>query len=191
MQRYVKYGFLLIPLAVATAMGWYVNRTGKEVPPPIEPPGAADENTMLTGIRMVQNDGERMEWTLAATRAEKGEPDWTLVRDPVLILYQENGGEVRVTSREGAIHDKDRRMRFNRNILVMDAEGRSLATEEMRFDPARKELTSDAWFLMSGEGMRLEGTGLRLDQKSRRLEVKSKVKVMFFNGLSGKGKPKP
>lgn len=188
MQRYLKYGFLLVPVVVALAMGWHVNRTGQKIAPPTEVTPPAEE-AMVTGIRMVQNDGERTEWSLAATKAEKGEPEWTLVRDPVLILYQEDGGEVRVTSREGAVHDHDRRMRFSRNILISDSEGRSLATEELRFDPEQRELTSEAWFLMSGEGMRLEGTGLRLDQKSKRLEVRRKVKVMFFNGFSGKGQP--
>lgn len=72
-----------------------------------------------------------------------------------------------LTSREGSYTTREQRMEARRNVVVVSEDGRRLETEQLRFDQARNEISSDSAYVATEGGRRQSGIGFRSDPNMR------------------------
>lgn len=184
-NRLLKLLFLALPLLMAGITGWYLYR------PHGLQSGAMDalilkegpSGALVTGLHLVQFDGQRTRWTLDAPNAEKISDSLIGIQKPLLTLYNEQGEAVRVTAGRGSVDPDSRMMTFEDRVRVND-EKLNLSTELLRFDPNRKMLYTDEEFQLEGTEMRLTGVGFTLFQETRTATVSSRVSLWYANSLS-------
>nr|CRH08022.1 Conserved exported protein of unknown function [Candidatus Magnetococcus massalia] len=192
MRRHVKNLFLLFALAIVGVVGWYL--TAKELPgtdallkaqlAAMQAMGSkADGQGQVTGITLVQYNGDHLQWQLSAPGANQGKDGWTEISQPRLTLYPSSGGAIYLTAQTGWVHPKSRNMIFEQSVTVTDQLQRRLTTESLRFSAKDNSLATDRAFKMVGENMILEGVGLRLLKQAQELHVLSRVRLSFPQGL--------
>lgn len=180
----LKYLLLTIPLLAVAVTIWHLlyhnpALTSDPFDPPVEEESAG-EGVVITGIRLVQFDGVRTQWTLEAPRARYHQGRQTVVETPVLTVFRKNGDRVMVTSKEGVVEDDTtRRMTFKEQVVVADSRDRKFTTELLRFHPGKSMLSTDRPFQLEEARMRLEGVGLILFHETRWLKVLRHVRVAF------------
>ncbi|MBF0154756.1 MAG: LPS export ABC transporter periplasmic protein LptC [Magnetococcales bacterium] len=205
-RRYLKYLFLAISLMVVGGLAWHLTPQRGNVkplltqsvppekrPPAAETPGipatlATDPPTRhheatATGVRLVQDDGQRKKWSLTASSAEKPDVGHTLANGPRLTLFSNKGTSVTITSRQGTLDHQTREVAFVDEVYATDGQDLHLTTTLLRFDPQRRLLSTERFFHLTGKGVELSGIGLEVDQKTQQVKVLQKVKAVFSAGF--------
>ncbi|MEO7040804.1 MAG: LPS export ABC transporter periplasmic protein LptC [Gemmatimonadaceae bacterium] len=76
-----------------------------------------------------------------------------------------------LTSRRGTYHTATGMMTARGNVIVNSTDGRTLKSEELNFDQARNEISSDSAFLLTEPNRRLQGIGFRSDPNLQNVHV--------------------
>lgn len=77
-----------------------------------------------------------------------------------------------LTSLEGTYRTRTGNMEARGDVLVVSTDGRRLTTEQLRFDPARNQISSDSAFVMTTpDGRRLEGIGFISDPDMNNIRI--------------------
>lgn len=94
------------------------------------------------------------------------------LRGVQLTFYRRTGEKNSVlTSREGTYSTRDARMEARGNVVVVSEDGRRLTSEQLRYDQARNEISSDSAFVLTEPGRRLEGIGFTSDPQMNNIRV--------------------
>ncbi|MBF0462181.1 MAG: LPS export ABC transporter periplasmic protein LptC [Magnetococcales bacterium] len=135
--------------------------------------------TRITAIRLVQLDGDRIQWTLNAPSAQEEEEEHILIREPNLTIDAPDGQRSSITSTAGFVDGHSQAMLFTGHVVANQGAQR-LTTEILRFDPKEQTLYTDQPFLLVNQEMRLEGIGLTLYQETQKMTVQQRVRVHYF-----------
>ena len=76
-----------------------------------------------------------------------------------------------LTSRRGAYHTATGLMEARGDVVVNSEDGRKLQSQELRYDQARNEMSSDSAFVLTSPGRRLEGIGFRSDPNLQNVHI--------------------
>ncbi len=76
-----------------------------------------------------------------------------------------------LTSRRGTYHTASGMMVARGNVVVTSTDGRTLKSEELRFDQSRNEIASDSAFVLTEPNRRLQGIGFRSDPNLQNVHV--------------------
>ncbi len=76
-----------------------------------------------------------------------------------------------LTSREGTYTTRAGGMEARGKVLVVTEDGRRLVTEQLRFDAARNEISSDSAFVLTEPGRRVEGIGFVSDPDMNNVRI--------------------
>ncbi|MBF0588214.1 MAG: LPS export ABC transporter periplasmic protein LptC [Magnetococcales bacterium] len=194
MRRHVKYFFLMIPLFVMVALFLNLQSPAVDLDRGLEEEDVelvemrkqiGADSSLVTDVHLVQYDGKKTKWTMTAPRAERLKSGLIVVKKPQLNIYRDSvGPRWVVTAQEGEIGSHARTMLFNREVNVFGSNQR-LSTEQLRFNPAERMLSTDQAFKMQDGSWRLEGVGMNLDQDLRQLTVRKRVKLTMPEGSTG------
>jgi LPS export ABC transporter protein LptC len=123
-------------------------------------------NTLLTdrGVRNAELQADTAFFFDENTRIE--------LRGVTLTFYTRTGERNSVlTSREGTYNTRQSRMEARGNVVVVSDDGRRLTSEQLRYDQARNEISSDSAFVLTEPGRRLEGIGFTSDPNMDNVRV--------------------
>lgn len=97
----------------------------------------------------------------------------TLMFPVEVTLYDENGAQTaHLTANEGELDSNTNKMVARGNVvLITEAEGRRLLTEELHYDPRRGRIWSEVHTVMYQGETKLEGTGFRANETMTDIEV--------------------
>ncbi|MBF0162319.1 MAG: LPS export ABC transporter periplasmic protein LptC [Magnetococcales bacterium] len=200
MRTPLKWLFSTVPVLVVGAVAWHLQHpapvlsgaagcAAAGVPAeravgsgcePLAPPGEDSQpGTRVTGIQLVQFEGEQIQWYLRAPSAYSEGEERVHVREPDLTLYGNDGQISTVTSAEGVVDSHAQSLLFTGHVVAKSATER-LSTESLRFDPGPQTLSTDQKFLLVSQDMQLEGVGLILHQKSQRMVVDAQVQFYYL-----------
>jgi len=102
-------------------------------------------------------------------------PDSSLytLRNPILVLYNEQGAErARVVAKGGRFNYATKEMVAQGDVVLTIPEGnRRVETQELNYDPSGDRIWSDSLTVMREEGTVTEGMGFSSDLDFRRLQV--------------------
>ncbi|MBF0177942.1 MAG: LPS export ABC transporter periplasmic protein LptC [Magnetococcales bacterium] len=145
-------------------------------------PGVHHE-AVATGLRLVQDDGQRQRWTLTAESAQKPDRGRTRAVEPRLTLFLERGSVLEVSAHEGTLDQQSREMAFMGDVHATDGGDLHLTTSLLRVDPARHLLETDQPFRLVGKGFELTGVGLEFNQDLQQVKVLQRVKAVILDGF--------
>jgi LPS export ABC transporter protein LptC len=86
------------------------------------------------------------------------------LRNVHITFYNASGGESStLTSHEGTYHWRNGDMEARGNVVVVTTDGRTLRSEQLRYNETRNEVTSDVPFVFDGPNRHVEGEGFVSD----------------------------
>jgi len=134
--------------------------------PPVSQNAASDtaDQTMF-GVRLMLADRgiqrAQMESDTAFTYEDNTRTELRTVKT---LFFTETGlKNGTLTSREGTYNVRTGQMEARGNVVVVSEDGRRLETPQLRYDPAKNEISSDSAFVLTEPTQRITGVGFRAD----------------------------
>ena len=115
-------------------------------------------------VHYLTRDGVR-EGQVEADTAFFYDPTQTTVLRHMKLVFIDSAGKenARITSRTGTYKWQTGNMTADGDVVLRSNDGRILKTEQLLYDAAKKELTTDLYFTFDQKGEHLEGDGFRSD----------------------------
>lgn len=96
----------------------------------------------------------------------------TELRNVRTIFFTETGVKNgTLTSREGTYNVRSGNMEARGNVVVISEDGRRLETPQLRYDPARNEISSDSAFVLTEPTQRIAGVGFTADPNLNNVNI--------------------
>jgi LPS export ABC transporter protein LptC len=162
----VRWSALATILAFATSLG-ACEESGARPTTTIQAPDSADQ--VLEGFsHYVTNDGIRRSRVQADTAYFYEGTQVTNLVNVKVTFYDLKGAESStLTSKTGLYRWQDGSMEANGKVVVVSPDGRRLATERLRYDNARNQISTDRRFTFDRGAEHLEGNSFRSDPDFR------------------------
>ena len=142
--------------------------------PPVNQRGVRDtaDQTMF-GVRLMLADRgiqrAHMEADTAFTYEDNTKTELRTVRT---IFFTETGlKNGTLTAREGTYNVRSGNMEARGNVVVVSEDGRRLETPQLRYDPARNEISGDSAFVLTEPTQRVSGIGFRADPNLNNVNI--------------------
>ncbi|MBF0158826.1 MAG: LPS export ABC transporter periplasmic protein LptC [Magnetococcales bacterium] len=145
-------------------------------------PDATVSRLQLTGLHLVQYDGDQVRWQMNAAQASHQADDSIIVRHPDLTIRRAHDDEFSVAACDGRVEQATRAMSFMGAVHVSDERGNLLLTDQLSFDPERNMLHTQSHFVLEGSKVRLSGVGLQLNPDNRSMSVLKQVRMVVPKG---------
>jgi LPS export ABC transporter protein LptC len=152
--------------ALAAAMLLVAACTDTKAPPVLSKDPVADSaDQVMFGVRhFLTDDGVRQAQLLSDTAFMFDEGTRILLRKVRLTFYTETGVQNAVlVARRGRYDTRSQVMEGNGDVVVTTTDGRRLETEQLKFDQAKNEISSDSAYVATEGGRRQSGVGFRSD----------------------------
>jgi LPS export ABC transporter protein LptC len=147
-------GALLAPLAC---------RDGSRPTATVSPPDSADQ-VLLGMSHYVTDNGVQRARVRADTAYFYSSNQTAELRHVHITFYNAEGAESStLTAREGTYHWRSGDMEARGNVIVVTTDGRTLRTEQLRYDQAKNQVTADGPFVFDGPNRHIEGEGFTSD----------------------------
>lgn len=140
------------------------------------PADSADQ--VMFGVKVVLADnGLQRAQLFADTAYMYDESTRSELRRVRTIFYTPQGAKNGVlTSRQGTYNSRLGSMEARGSVLVTTDDGRRLETPQLRYDPARNEISSDSVFVFTQGQRRVEGRGFVSDPNMNNIRILSGAK---------------
>lgn len=165
-----RVGILPI-LGLLAAVGCSEENTAPVASPELLETGA--DHVMFDLVQQVSVNGIREGRIEADTAFAYSDSTLYTLRNPVLVLYDEQGMErARVVALRGRFNYASKEMVARGDVLLTIPEGnRRVETQELNYDPSGDRIWSDSLTVMREGGTVTEGMGFATDLDFRRLQV--------------------
>ena len=144
--------------------------------PPVNPGGVRDtaDQTMF-GVRLMLADRGIQRAQMHADTAFTFEDNTkTELRKVRTVFFTETGlKNGTLTSRQGTYNVRSGNMEARGNVVVVSEDGRRLETPQLRYDPARNEISGDSAFVLTEPTQRVSGVGFRADPNLNNVTILS------------------
>lgn len=163
---------LRLMLLLPAALVWGCEDPGAT--PPVADRSLADTaDQVMFGVSVTLTDAGIRRADLRADTAHMYDDNTRAeLRDVETTFFTETGlKNGTLTSREGTYNVRLGTMEARGDVVVVSDSGRRLTTEQLRYDPARNEISSDSAFVLTEPTRRLEGIGFRADPNLNRINV--------------------
>ena len=156
-----------LPLAAAVAC-----KESKAPPVASTDPVADSADQVMFGVRHFLTDkGVRQAQLLSDTAFMFDDGTRILLRKVKLTFYTEMGTENAVlVARRGRYATRNQVMEGTGDVVVTTTDGRRLETQQLKFDQARNEISSDSAYVATEGGRRQSGIGFRSDPNMRNVQ---------------------
>jgi len=173
-------------LVVVVVLGWFLSRDKWNINPGLSLQTEGIEigatGPAVTGVSLVQNDGDRPVWSIKAPRAEQNlKTGVTTIYNPQLVLFQRNGNKLEANAKLGLMSDdKKRPMSLQGGVIVQDSFERTLTTDRIVFDPVSEAVTINGSFHIKSPEIEMTGSGAQFDRIAQRLKVTGRAKITYY-----------
>ena len=131
-------------------------------------------NQMMFGVRFnLADNGLRRAELFADTAYMYDENTRTELRKVNATFFKQGTGEkdATMTSLQATYNTRLGSMEGRGKVVVISADGRKLETPQLRYDPAKNEISSDSAFVMTEGRRRSEGIGFTSDPDLKTIRV--------------------
>jgi LPS export ABC transporter protein LptC len=138
------------------------------------PPGLADSaDQVMFKIKTVLTDRGLLRAELLADSAFFFNDNTRIELRGVHTTFYTNTGQRSsvLTSREGTYNTRAGETEARKNVVVVGEDGRRLETEQLKYNQARDEISSDSAFVLTEPGRRATGVGFVSDPALKNVRV--------------------
>ena len=134
-------------------------------------PDSADQ--VLFGVRFFMTDAGVRKAELVADTAYMYDDNTRTEMRVVNTTFFKTSGEkdATLTAEQGTYNVRLGSMEARGNVVVISTDGRKLETEQLRYDPARNEISGDSAFVMTDPERRISGVGFITDPDMNNVKV--------------------
>lgn len=182
--KHLRWLLLAGLLLVGGTMVFYLvtNRLGHDVDIGGIQVMGTDADLQINRMHVVHNANGTKEWEMWADRAKVyRDQDVTKLENLRLRLYPRGGEPADVSAERGVMENKSRNMSIEGNVLIRSADGMTLRTESLEFNPKEKRVDSDAHVTVEGKTFRLTGVGLHGNTQLGRYVLKKQVTALIYD----------
>ena len=127
-------------------------------------PAVSADQVLLGMSHYVTSDGVQRARVRADTASFYSPTQTAELRHLHITFFKTDGSESStLTAREGTYHWRTGDMEARGNVVVVTTDGRTLRTEQLRYNEVRGEVTSDGPFVFDGPNRHVEGEGFTSD----------------------------
>lgn len=114
-------------------------------------------------------DGEPL-WTLVANSAAHSmEEGITRIEDVRMVFFDQERGDMRLTSDRGELRAEDQVVVVSSNVVVVSSQGNTLQTDYLEYDEVSNILQTDRRVKIDADHYKVKGTGMQVDVTERTL----------------------
>lgn len=170
LRERIRAPFSLLALVFA-GVGCSQENTAPLAAPELLETGA--DHVMFLLVQQVSVNGIREGRVEADTAYAYSDSSIYSLRNPILILYNEQGMErARVVAKRGRFNYATKELVAQGDVVLTIPEGsRRVETAELNYDPSGDRISSDSMTVMYEEGTVSRGMGFSSDLDFRRLQV--------------------
>jgi LPS export ABC transporter protein LptC len=134
-------------------------------------PDSADQ--VLFGVRFFMTDAGVRKAELVADTAYMYEDNTRTEMRVVNTTFFKASGEkdATLTAKQGTYNVRLGSMEARGDVVVISTDGRKLETPQLRYDPARNEISGDSAFVMTDPSRRISGIGFISDPDMNNVKV--------------------
>jgi LPS export ABC transporter protein LptC len=168
---------------VLSVLGGYVLFGGhgddEEITPEVKKDANTSADLTLEDIHYVETKGKRKEWELKAKSGQHfREADYTTLDDLAVTFYAEDGRIITLKGDKGSMKEK-KEIKVWGNVVVTSSDGYRVATNSLRYDSERKQITTADPVILDGKGVEVRGVGLVVDLKTKKVSILRKVQTVI------------
>jgi LPS export ABC transporter protein LptC len=147
--------------------------TDTKAPPVVSKDPAADSaDQVMFGVRLfLTKSGVRQARLLADTTLTFDDGTRIMLRKVRMTFFTESGTENAVlVAKRGRYDTRNQVMEGVGDVVVTSSDGRRLESQQLKFDQARNEISSDSAYVATEGGRRQSGVGFRSDPNMRNVQ---------------------
>jgi LPS export ABC transporter protein LptC len=167
----MRVGFSLALLGAVTALACGSDK--KQPPVATHSPLADSADQVMYGARFNLTDEGVSRAHLISDTAYFFDDNTRIELEKVNITFFTVTGmkDAVLTSRRGTYNNRTNNMIARQNVVVVSEDGRRLTSEELKYNQATNQISSDSAFVMTEPDRRLEGIGFRSDPNMKNIQI--------------------
>lgn len=133
----------------------------------------------LEDIHYVETKGKRKEWELRAKQGEYfRQGDYTILHDIDVTFFSQDGRTITMRGGRGSMKER-KEINVWGGVVVSSSDGYRFATNSLRYDDVRREITTDDPVVLEGKGILTTGVGLVVDLNTKKITILRKVQTVI------------
>jgi LPS export ABC transporter protein LptC len=151
----------------------------EEIIPEVKKDANTTADLTLEDIHYVETKGKKKEWELRAKSGQHfREADYTTLDDLAVTFYSEDGRIITLKGNKGSMKER-KEIKVWGDVVVTSSDGYRVATNSLRYDGAKKQITTADPVKLEGKGVEVTGVGLVVDLKTKKISILRKVKTVI------------
>lgn len=180
MRRLTLLLSFLLVFTVGSIAFSLLRHVGEEPPPP----GAKitfalpEADMLMSKVRFVDTRQGQRNWVVESNTARLlKEKDRAFFAGVHITFYGKDGREMHLYSDNGELDTDSRNMRAIGDIRGRSSDGLSFFTSSLRYDYAKREISTDDPVKIIASGFETEGVGMRLDVDNETVRLLNQVRL--------------
>jgi len=178
--RSLKWASLIISLGSIALALWLMQSGGPQQAVQREQPTADDPKTEVESPVIVERKDGRISWQLRAAEASQQLDGKMRLNLPVLTLYNDNGEQIIINSRQAWFEPVRRDVRFEDHVIVRFNDWR-LQSELLIYVSGADEIRIPGAFTLRGRSISARGSNMRLRRESEEIDVEGGIWIQDSN----------
>ena len=185
-KRLAKTTAMIALLALAAGTGMFLrSRLAKNMKTTGENRDGQEADFYLKTVTFQEFQREKLLWKATAEQVRIFQQKDLAVMDGIrAVFYQEGGGAVNLTGREGRLRLSSMNISVRGDIRAESDDGTRFFTDYLDWDNEKRRVTTGSRILVIRGDIRMEGVGLELDPDRQIMTIKKRVHTVI-------GKPEP
>ena len=151
----------------------------EEILPEVKKEANTGADVVLEDIHYVETKGKKKEWEL---RAKSGQhylqDDYSTLNDLTVTFYAEDGRIITLKGDKGSMKARQE-IKVWGDVVVTSSDGYRVATNSLRYDGAKQQITTEDPVMLEGKGVVVRGVGLVVDLKTKKISILRKVQTVI------------
>lgn len=135
----------------------------------------------IKNLHLIEEKNGAKQWELNADTAEViNSKGITRLKKIQMTLFQKNGDDLLVSADTGIVKNNNKNIELKGNIEVLNHEGYTLKTENLKWLSEQKTIQFDDEIEISGQDLNVTGKEMTVDVKNDIIEIYGGVRVLYY-----------
>lgn len=135
----------------------------------------------IKNLHLIEEKNGTKQWELNADIAEViNSKGITKLKEIQINLFQKNGEDILISADNGIIQNNNKNIELKGNVEVINHEGYTLKTENLKWFSEKKTIRIDSDVEISGTDINITGKEMAVDVENEIAEIYGNVRVLYY-----------